>query len=184
MINLLAPEEKREIQAARTNILLVRYILLLVIAAAFLAASLGVALYYLQTIRANAETTISQNTEKEGTYKNVKSRAESFQNTITNSKAVLDGQIDYSKVILNISRRMPNGSALESLKLDKSSFSSPLSLSVKLKGEEAAQRLLSNFKSAPFVTNVTKGAISLSSDKSYPYSMQLNITLNKEAAQR
>lgn len=184
MINLLSPEAKNEIKAARSNVLLVRYILLLALATLFLAASLGVAFYYLRTIKANAETTISENTEKESSYGNIKAKAESFRSSITDAKTVLDGQIDYSKVILNISRLMPNGSALDSLKLDKNSFGTPLNLSVKLKGENAAKQLLANFSSAPFVSNVSKGTINLSNDKTYPYTMALTITLNKEAAQQ
>ena len=184
MINLLSPEAKNEIKAAHNNILLVRYILLLVAAATFLAFSLAIAFYYLRTIRDNAEATISENTQKEGSYSQVKSKAEAFESKVANAKTVLDSQIDYSKVILNIARIMPEGSALDSLKLDKGSFGTPITLSVKLKGENAAEQLMKNFKAASFLTNVSKGDITLSDSNSYPYTMQVSITIDKEKAQQ
>ena len=184
MINLLSPEAKSEIRAARINILLVRYLLLLIAAGVFLIASLGVAFYYLQTIRTNAESTITENTEKEGTYSNVRSNTDSFNSSISDAKTVLEGQVNYSQIFLNIARTMPDGSALKSLKLDKGSLSSPITLSVKLADERAARDILSNFKKASFVTNVTKGSVGLTSDSAYPYSMDLSITLDKEKAQK
>ena len=51
MINLLPPEEKRQLRAARTNTLLLRYNLSLVGAVVFLGLAIGVTYVYLSNTK-------------------------------------------------------------------------------------------------------------------------------------
>jgi hypothetical protein len=182
MINLLSDSYKQEIRAARNNVLLVRYILLLVAGAAFLAISLGVAFYYLSSIKANAEHTITENSQKEGSYAKVRAEAEEFRSTLSQAKTILDQQVSYSSAIIAITHLLPPGTALESLKLDSKSFSGPMTLSVKVSGESAAKDLLDRFQASSDVTSVQKGNISVSDDAHYPYTMDLSVTFSKDIA--
>lgn len=181
MINLLPLEDKKQIKAARTNVLLLRYNILLGGCIIFIAFAVAISYVFLLTAKQNAEVTITDNAQKEGSYSEVKSRAESFRAQLSNSKAILDGQISYAKAAVAIANLLPNGTTLNDLKLDETSFITPLVLTVNIQGEEAAARLLANFQSSPLFTNVTKGKISIGQG-GYPYVMEMTVSMSKEAA--
>jgi hypothetical protein len=181
MINLLPTQEKREIRAARINVLLVRYNLIILLAIAFLFGAMGYSYYYLTNAQQSATEAINENAQKEGTYATVKTEADSFRAELSNAKSILDGQTSYAKAALNIARLLPEGTALNDLKLNEQSFGTPLILTVNVANEQAASQLIKNFKESPFFTGVTKNKISVGSG-SYPYIMEISVTMSKEAA--
>lgn len=182
MINLLPPDDKKQIRAGRTNVVLVRYNLLIVFSVIFLTAAIGFAYYYLTTAREIAQAAIIESTRKEGSYAAVKTEADSFRSELSNAKTILDDQTSYAKAALNIAKLLPTGTALNSLKLDKQSFSTPLIMTVNIADEQAAIDLLNNFKSSPLFSSVTKGKISVGTG-AYPYTMELTVSMSKAAAQ-
>jgi hypothetical protein len=182
MINLLPSNNKKQIKAGRANVILVRYNLMLVLSIIFLVTAVGFAYYYLSTTKVAAEEAINDNTGKEGSYAAVKAEADNFRTQLENAKVVLNDQTSFAKAALNIAKLLPNGTSLNSLKLDKDSFSKPLVLPVNIANEQAAAELLNNFKGSPLFSNVTKGKISVGTG-AYPYTMELSVTMTKAAAQ-
>jgi len=181
MINLLPAEEKKQIRAARMNVVLLRYNLLLVGGVIFLVAATALASFYLVNIKQTAEKSIQENTAREGSYAEIKTKADQFRSELSNSKSILDGQISYAKAALAISKLLPQGTALTELKLSEQSFSTPLVMNVNITDEASALALINNFKNSPLFSNVTKGKISIGSG-TYPYIMELTVTMSKEAA--
>ena len=182
MINLLPEDQKKQIRAARLNIVLVRYNFMLVFFIVFLFACLGFAYYYLSTAHQLAENAISENTQKESDYATIKTEADTFRSELATAKTILDDQVSYAKAALNISKLLPDGTSLNSLRLDEKSFSTPLVLTVNIANEQAAIELLNNFRNSPLFSNVTKGKITVASG-AYPYAMELTVTMSKAAAQ-
>jgi len=181
MINLLPAQEKREIRAARINVVLVRYNLIILLTTAFLFAALGYAYLFLSNAQQAATNSINENAQKEGSYATVKAEADSFRAELANAKSILDGQTSYAKAALNIAKLLPEGTALNELKLNEQSFSTPLILTVNVANEQAASQLIKNFKESPFFTGVTKNKISVGTGE-YPYIMEITVTMSKEAA--
>ncbi|MDB5177949.1 MAG: Fimbrial assembly family protein [Candidatus Saccharibacteria bacterium] len=182
MINLLPQEEKKQIKAARMNVLLLRYNLLVGGAVLFLVGIIALGTFYLVTAEKSAETSIVENSMREGTYAEIKTEADNFRSELANSKAILDGQVSYAKAALNIASLLPDGTALNELKLNEQSFSSPLVMTVNIANEQAAINLINNFKNSRLFSNVTKGKISIGTG-TYPYVMELTVNMSKEAAQ-
>ena len=183
MINLLPTDDKKQIRAGRVNVVLLRYNLLFVFFTVFLILSIAFAYYYLSTARQVAQTAIDDNMRKEGSYVAVKAEADAFRSQLTGAKTILDGQISYAKAALNISKLLPEGTSINSLKLDEKSFSTPLVLAVNIANEQAAIDLLKNFNSEPTLfSGVKKGKISVSSG-AYPYTMELTVSMSKAAGQ-
>ncbi|MDB5165687.1 MAG: Fimbrial assembly family protein [Candidatus Saccharibacteria bacterium] len=182
MINLLPGEHKKQIRAARTNVLLVRYNLLIIFSVAFIAGAIGFSFLYLASARQVATDAIEGNVNKEGSYAAVKTEADSFRGELANAKVILDGQTSYAKAALNIAKLLPPGTALGELKLDQQSFVAPLILSVNVTNEQAASQLIKNFKESPYFSAVTKNKISIGTG-AYPYTMEISVMMNKAAAQ-
>lgn len=181
MINLLPADDKKQLRAARTNVLLLRYNLMIVFALVFLGLAIGFAYFYLMSSAKAAESTLADNTAKEGTYREVKTEAEVFRSELSNAKSIFDNQISYTTAIVNIAKLLPDGTALDKLSLDETSFTTPLVLTVNITNEQAAAQLIKNFQKSPLFSNVTKGKISIGSG-AYPYVMDLSVMMSKEAA--
>lgn len=182
MINLLPADNKKLIRAARINVVLVRYNLLISAAVLFLASAVGFAYFFLENSRQLAENTITDNTSKEGTYAAIKTKADNFKAELSSAKAILDSQTSYAKAALSISRLLPEGTAINKLEINEQSFTTPLLLTVNIRDEQAAAQLMKNFTSSPLFSGVTKGNISTGTGQ-YPYIMEINVTMSKAAAQ-
>lgn len=181
MINLLPLDQKKQIRAGRSNVLLARYNLLLIGVLVFLIVAIGITYIFLTNLKNEASATISDNASKAGAYHQVEQDASEFRAKLADSKSVLDSQTSYSKVILNIADLVPNGAALTTLKLDPTSFTQPTTLKFNVKGGAAATKLKDGFTKSPLFTNVQQGAITQGSN-SYPYSIEFTMTISKDAA--
>lgn len=182
MINLLPPDEKKQLRAARANILLLRYNALTLLAIAFLAGALSVVYLFLSTQLQTAEATIKHNSEREGAYQSIKRDAEAFRNELVDAKRVLNSQVSYSQATVRLSSLLPAGASLkDSLELNESTFSGPITLNVKIKEESVAASLLESFRSSPYVSSVTRNKISIG-DATYPYLVEMTVSLKREIA--
>lgn len=182
MINLLPTEHKKQIRAARVNVVLVRYNVLIIASAIFLASATGFAYFFLVNSKQLAENTIQENASKEGSYAEIKTKADAFKSELASAKSILDSQTSYAKAALAISRLLPEGTSIDKLEINEQSFATPLLLTVNIRDEQAAAQLLKSFSSSPLFSNVAKGKISIGTGQ-YPYAMELTITMSKAAAQ-
>lgn len=180
MINLLPPEGKKQLRAARSNVLLLRYNFLVLAALLFLVVGLGAVYVYLTAQKQAAEATISDNTQREGAFKTVKEDAAQFQNELKSAKTILDSQVSYSQAFIRISALMPDGTALkDKLDLTETILAAPITMTVKIKNEAAAQTLLNTFKASKYVKNIVKNSIGIGSGD-FPYTMDVTIVFKKE----
>ncbi|MFI5212420.1 MAG: PilN domain-containing protein [Candidatus Saccharimonadales bacterium] len=184
MINLLPFEDKRQIQAGRTNSLLIRYNVFLLGGLIFLGAAVGITYVYLSSTKATAQQTIADNQSKVGSYAAVKNQADQFRSNLTTAKQILDRQATYTKVILEIAQLLPQGVILQNLNLDSQTFGSPTILSAQAKNYAGALALKDAFQSSDLFSNVHFQSISTSPTPGnpYPFTINLSVTIQKGAA--
>ncbi len=184
MINLLPQEERRQLKAARSNTLLLRYNFLLLAVGVFLAASVGVTYFYLNSTRASAEAAIQDNANKTSGYAASEEKARTFRSNLTTAKQILDREVAYTKVILEISQVLPQGIILENLNLDSQTFGTETVLVAKAKDYSRALALKDSFEQSSLFSNVHFKTITAgdASGGDYPVSAELAVTINKEVA--
>jgi len=184
MINLLPPTEKKELKAARTNVLLLRYNFFLVGAVAFLGLATAVTYFYLSTTKANAEQVINENAAKVSAYATTATQAEQFRKNLTTAKQILDHEVTYSKVIIGIAQTLPKGVVFTNLNLDSQTFGTETTFAAKAKSYDNALALKEAFEKSPMFTNVHFQSITSgdSGDTGYPITINLNVTIKKDAA--
>ena len=181
MINLLPSENKKEIRAARANRLLARYNLFLVGAVAFLMLATGVVYIYLTNTKASTEQTIIENNQKVSSYAVAQAQANSFKSNLATAKQILDREVVYTKVILEIARLLPSGVTLSTLSLDAKTFGTETTLIANAKSYEAALSLKDSFQNSSLFTNVYFKNISRGEDAGpYPFIVNLNVTIQKD----
>ena len=180
MINLLPIEEKRQLQAARTNTLLIRYNIALLAAVAFLGIAMAIVYFYLGAAKASAEQIISENRARASEYSNVASQAEVFRSNLAIAKQILGNEITYSKVILAIAHLMPSETVLEKLSLDSETFGTPTVLVANAKSYQSALILKDSFQKSSLFSDVHFQSITADTGQSsYPYAVNLVVTFKK-----
>ncbi len=183
MINLLPPDQQKEIRAARNNTLLLRYVILLFSALGFLLVALAITYFSLSQAGSQADETRMRNEERASGYASAQSTASQLRNDLSSAKSLFDDEIRFSLVVVRLSSLLPEGSAIDSLQIDSDSFLQPTTLSVQIDSRAAAEALQNNFASSPYVSNVSLGNISTNSGSSYPYTVQLQFTFTRSAGQ-
>jgi hypothetical protein len=185
MINLLPMEQQRQLRAARTNVLLFRYSIGMVLVAAFLGLAVLITFVLLTNMKQAAEKTITDNQSRAGNFSNVQAQADSYRQDLADAKALFDSEVQYSKLYLQIAQTMPAGTALENLALSPTTLGTPQTIPVKIKGEAQAGILLSTFQNAEiFNKSASFGKLTMNTGSDsgvYPYVITINTTINKEA---
>lgn len=183
MINLLPPEDKRQLKASRANSLLLRYNVFLLGALGFLCLAIGVTYFYLTSTKANAEQQISDNRARASDYTAVAKEAARLRDNLATAKQILDKEVTYSKALLAIAQLVPSGVVLQNLDLDAQTFGTPTTLVAEAKSVDAAVQLKDSFQNSPLFSDVHFASITNSpSSDAYPVTVSLNVTISKDAA--
>lgn len=188
MINLLPYEHKEEIMAARTNVVLVRYITILILAAIVLGGLIVGAYFALNGTKESAELKASENTSRLAAYQQTKLRADTFRSDLTTAKTILDSNVSFSKLIYEIADTVPAGVVLDDLTLDPATFGSSVTMNASAKTFNDASKLRDSFRANNQVfSNVQvqtiKSSGAAATDKNYPVKVVLSVVINKGAIQ-
>lgn len=186
MINLMPPNDRRQLAAARTNTLLLRYTLLSVFVIALLAVEMVGAYFVVNMSKAHDEQTISDNEQKTASYTAVKQQADAFRSNLATAKYILDRQVSYTTLMMGLANSLPSGAVIDKLSIDPSTFGTPTTLSVKTSSYDRAievKTALQNAKinNTPLFTSVSFQSVAEQPDAkgSYPITAVYNLTYSK-----
>lgn len=185
MINLMPDDAKKELRAARTNVVLIRYIGIITLAVLFLLTILVGGYMVLGRTQESAKQLIAANDLKADVYSTTEAQVATLSAGLSEARGILDQEILYSKVLMGIGQLMPKGTVIDKIELDSSSFgTSPVTLQVYAKTTGDTVSLQSNFKNSPLFSNVTFQTVSDNSGAldGYPVSATLVLTFNRGAA--
>jgi len=183
MINLMPDDIKKEIRSARTNVVLVRYIVVILLAFVFLVLVLMVSYVVLTQTKASAQRVVDSNDTKAEVYSTTKAQVDALSGSLIQTKSILDQEVLYSNVLMNIGQQMPPGTILSSIALNAASFTgAPVTLKAYAKTNDNAVALRQKFQSSPIFSNVNFASISDSSGiEGYPISVSITLTITKAA---
>ena len=182
MINLLPPEIKAQTNAARANRLLLRYNIFLLASIGFLLAAIGLVYIYLGNAKAIAEQTMADNIAKAGDYGSVETEANAFKQDLANAKQILNSDVTYTKVIVEIANVLPSGVVIDTLSLDSQTFGTPTTLAVNVKDYATVLTLKDSLQASSIFSDVSIQTISDSGTGDYPLSATFSVTIRKDAA--
>lgn len=183
MINLLPDDTKKQIKAARTNTILIKYLFISLFAIAFIILSSLMVYVLLINNQPKATSTANTSQAKENEYSTLKSQLDNIYLIFSSTKPVLQQQISTSEIIIGIGGHLPSNVVLENLSLSTSKIGTPISLSAKAKSSNDIAKIKESLQKSPIYTN-----ISLQSEKTnpndtsgYPISVTINLTINRGA---
>jgi Tfp pilus assembly protein PilN len=187
MINLLSDSYKREIRAGRMNVILLRYIMMLIGGIVLLSVLIGGSYVVLTTARSDAQSKVNENRTNLAKYSNLKTQADAFRSDLSTAKTIFDKEIQYSKLIYKIADIIPRNVVLDSLTLDPSKVGSSATMNASAKSYDDAvnlkKALIANgniFTDVSFDT-LNNGATAEGTSDPYPVKVSLKVTIQKAA---
>ncbi|MEI7689531.1 MAG: hypothetical protein WCI79_01020 [Candidatus Saccharibacteria bacterium] len=175
MINLLPNSEKREIHAARTNVVLIDYIVFLAIAIVFLALACLTAYFILNDIRTRSETTIKSIEANQSLMSGVQTGDVGV--TIATAESILARQISYSNIITDIGSRLPYGVVVDKISLNESLLNAPLEVEFRGRATSVAPELIANLQKSTIFSSPTCKLPILSAGNSADYPVLITCEL-------
>lgn len=189
MINLLPDEAKRDIRAARMNVILLRYNLLAAGAAALMVLVCLIFYIILRDNQSQALNTTNDNNAKAASFANVRKDATEYRDNLTLASKIIENGVSYTNVIIAITKLIPSGVVLDNLTLSALTFGQPTTFTGHAKSYETAAKLKENFQTSKIFSDVyfqsltTSGTGTGGSGNAYPVALMLNAKLSKTAAQ-
>lgn len=181
MINLLANGRKDRIKAARSNIVILRYMAIILLATSFICATLFVSHSILSSTMANAESIIESNDLKASVYSDTKQQVEALSLRLEGARGILDQEVRYSQVLIRIGQLTPPGTILDSLALNNSSFSGqPVEVKIFAKSPTEASLVQSQFQNSSLFSQATiQSTETTGGINGYPVVMTMSLTFNR-----
>ncbi len=184
MINLLPYDAKKQIRAARMNVVLMRYFIVIGLAALFLAAISGAVYVVLLNTQESAKALTAANESKAGAYGAVQTQIASFRASLSTAKSVIDQSVSYSNVLTGIARVVPSGVVLDNLNLSSATFGAPITLLAHARTNKDALALKQNFQNSQLFSDVSLVSLATTPGDStgYPTAVSISVVINKAAA--
>lgn len=182
MINLLPVDEKKEIKAARTNIVLVNYIFFLSVAIVFLAITCMGSYFLLTNMKKSAEATISS--QPTGSFSTNNGQVSDIRSVILTAQSILSRRIPYSDILISIGSSLPYGAIADKISLNEGLLNSPLTVEFHIKSSSIASELIANLKKSPMFSNVSAqpAIVSPGNSPDYPVMVTCELTIIRTAS--
>lgn len=184
MINLLPEETKNDIRAARSNVYIANYTLIIVLAFVLIGIAFYSSYLFMEVTEENAKTVIESNDTKAGVYSQTKQDVDTLNSQLSGAKSILDQEIRYSQVLTKIGAALPTGTVISNLDVSNSNFQgTPVDIVIYAKSAESAAVIQSQFMNSGVFTSVTIKSTESNQDiKNYPFTITLTTVFNKVAA--
>ena len=185
MINLLPTDKKRDIRAARTNVVLLRYNFFIVVGILFLAATCALFYFVLNNARATAVSTSTDNTVRAQSFAKIRADASEYQRNLSIANKILGNSVNYSAFLFSLTKLLPDGVILEGITLNASSFSQQTTFIARATTFEKATELKESFQKSDLLTNVFFQSLSDNSSTDaatndpHPISVTISAKVNK-----
>lgn len=184
MINLLPDTSKKDIRAARANVVLLRYNFLTLASVAGLGLICASFYFVLSASQSTAVTKTSDNQAKVAAYSKTRQQADEYRDNLSIAKKILGNSVNYTSTIFAITKLLPSGVVLDSLTLNATDFGKQTTFSAHAKNYDKAAELKQNFQSSSLFTNVyfqniTESDPSAPTTSGYPIAVTLSAQLNK-----
>lgn len=190
MINLISPEQKRDIRAARVNVLLVQYAIALVSLAVLIGLIYGVGFWLVRQEKVAVDEKLQSQSEQSKTYAAVEKEATSFRDNLKIAKAILGKEISYSDFLTTLAKDLPSGTVITNLSLGGTATSSTkgMVLSARTSSYAKVLELKSKLEESVLFENVSITSAtrpdSLTNltglEAKYPYAVSYSVKLSKQ----
>lgn len=186
MINLLSPNDKKQLHAARRNTIWARYTFLTIAVLVSINIILGATALIIQNEQDSFRQKIATNeNQRDKDYIATRQEAEKFRQNLAIARTILGEETKYSDIILSIARAIPPGCILGNLTLNAQSFSTTTSqtLSFNCRSQDDVVSLKTAMENAPGIfgkVSILSTTLAQGNDSSgYPVTASISTLIKK-----
>lgn len=117
MINLLSPDQKHDIKAARMNVVLLRYCIVLISIGFTMVFIFGLGFWLVMQDKNAVTAKLASQSEQSKAYDDVEKQADSFRKNLVIAKQILTKETTYSTFLTTLAATVPSGAILTNLSL-------------------------------------------------------------------
>lgn len=186
MINLLGSDAKKQIRAARLNVVLMTYCAWGAVTILCILGIFGIGFWLTANERSLAQSQRVQNEQMATQYSDTRSQAQSFANDLVQARSILNSNISFYDLITKLAAVVPNGVILSNLSLGTSGLNTPVAITGRARNYQDVVTLKNNlqssgiFKSAN-LTNAASNPVDATTDPvgaRYPISLTISATFS------
>ena len=186
MINLLSSNDKHQLQAARRNVMLLRYNIIILITLLVIGGVYGGGFFITMRGKMIAETQLNEDQARTASYTTVRTTIEQFSKNLTTAKTILSNEVVYSTLITDVAKSLPPGAVLSELTLGPDSFGKEITLGAATTNYGKSLELKSSLeKSALFsdvsLESVARTGTDQAGSTQYPIAVVIKATFATEA---
>ena len=178
MINLLSSEARQELAAARRNVLLRQYTVIMLILGAVITASYSVGYLLLESQNQAYRLDAARYTPEKEKYKDVVAQAADYNKNLAAGKSIIDSEFVFSDLVTTLARTLPNRTVLTAVSLKASDLPKPIELSLSTISYTDAIAAKEAFESSPYFKDSKLRSVNFTPSSSYSYSTVLITTLD------
>lgn len=188
MINLLPDDTKKDIRAARANVILLRYNFLTLIAIGLLGCISALFYVVMHNTQSTAVTTTQDNSALAASFEPIRKNADEYRTNLSIASQILKNSTDYTNIVMSITKLLPTGVVMDNITVNSADFGKPTTLSAHVKTFEKATELKQSFESSKLFTNVHLQNVTNDGDTTtvpgYPISVSIAVQVNKESGEQ
>lgn len=190
MINLLPEETKKDIRAARLNIVLVQYAVALLLLALLVTAVYAVGFWLVYSEKTSIDKRIETQAQQTKEFEQLKKRADAFRSDLKIAKTILTGGTVYSDFLISLGQQMPDETIISSLALNEASSSKEITFQARTASYPKALELKGALEATPLFENVSIDDVTRPPQLSglggisakYPFEVSLRATVSRQGA--
>lgn len=118
MINLLSKNQTKQFQASVANNTIIRYVFLLISTLLAIGISTGIIFIATLSSKASLETELEDVKRQAQQFADTKKKLESLRKELTDTEAIIDKQVNYSKLLTAFSSLLPGGVTINAIAID------------------------------------------------------------------
>jgi len=183
MINLLPYDENKQTRAARTNLILVRFIVFLGLGIGFLVLACIATYFLIIVIRSQNEEINKLNSDVTSSISTTTDPASNFKSNLITAKNIIDQQVPYYKILSSLSSALPAGTVIDSISIDDNTINSVLNIKIYSTTSGFETKVKEGFQKSPIFSDYQLiGTESPQTDQpGYKFSINISIKVNKAA---
>lgn len=179
MINLLPYTNKKQLRAARHNIILAKCLGFLLAGIVFLIISCVITYKLLKTDGTTAQQPIAESSITSANQLPLPNEIDNISSELTTAKTIMNSRTSYAEIVTEIGSALPSGAIIDTISINNSSFNQPFMIYIRTKdqniGQQAKSRLAkSKLFSNPKIINI---ASAKDSSSDYPYMTTISLKI-------
>lgn len=179
MINLLSNEDKRELRAARRNIVLLNYVLTLLMLAVLVASTYAIGYFLLHQQEQASRQKLTEFVPQKSEYKDTIDRANAYSKDLSIAKSILQNEFFYSDFMTLIAKTLPANTVMTSLDISASEVTKPVTIEVSTKSYQDFVAIKNALQNSKFFQGTKILTVDFVPEASYSYTGTMETTFNR-----